>query len=98
METVAANLAEADASPASSHVTESASDVLDVLVNSAGVGIGATASEHEAKYVDLQLGVNVRAIILLYREAIELLRAAGSEHGNALGARLTHGAPPKAAR
>ena len=40
--------------------------------------------DHQAKHVDLQLGVNVRAIILLYREAIEMLRAAGAEHGNAL--------------
>ena len=34
--------------------------------------------------MDLQLGVNLRAIILFYREAIEMLRAAGAEHGNAL--------------
>jgi NAD(P)-dependent dehydrogenase (short-subunit alcohol dehydrogenase family) len=57
---------------------------LDVLVNNAGVGIGAAASEHETKFVDLQLGVNLRAIILFYRECAELLRAAGAEHRNAL--------------
>jgi short-subunit dehydrogenase len=57
---------------------------LDVLVNNAGVGIGASASEHQTKYVDLQLGVNLRAIVLFYRECAELLRAAGAEHGNAL--------------
>ena len=57
---------------------------LDVLVNNAGVGIGAAATDHQAKHVDLQLGVNVRAIVLLYRESIEMLRAAGGEHGNAL--------------
>jgi len=57
---------------------------LDVLVNNAGVGIGATATDHRTKHVDLQLDVNVRAIILFYREAIELLRAAGAEHGGAL--------------
>src|SRR6516164_2606170 len=28
---------------------------LDVLVNNAGVGIGAAAGEHQTKYVDLQL-------------------------------------------
>jgi short-subunit dehydrogenase len=57
---------------------------LDVLVNNAGIGIGATATDHQAKHVDLQLGVNVRAVILLYRESIEMLRAAGAEHGGAL--------------
>jgi short-subunit dehydrogenase len=57
---------------------------LDVLVNSAGVGIGAAADEHQAKYVDIQLGVNLRSIILFYRESLEMLRAAGAEHRNAL--------------
>ncbi len=57
---------------------------LDVLVNNAGVGIGAAAGEHQTKYVDMQLGVNLRAIILFYRECLELLRAAGAEHHNAL--------------
>jgi short-subunit dehydrogenase len=57
---------------------------LDVLVNNAGVGIGAAAHEHQTKYVDMQLDVNLRAIVLFYRECIELLRAAGAEHGNAL--------------
>ncbi len=57
---------------------------LDVLVNNAGVGIGAPAGEQQTKYVDLQLGVNLRAIVLFYRECAEMLRAAGAEHRNAL--------------
>jgi NAD(P)-dependent dehydrogenase (short-subunit alcohol dehydrogenase family) len=57
---------------------------LDVLVNSAGVGIGAKADEHVTKYIDMQLAVNLRAIVLFYRECAELLRAAGAEHRNAL--------------
>jgi NAD(P)-dependent dehydrogenase (short-subunit alcohol dehydrogenase family) len=57
---------------------------LDVLVNNAGVGIGAQAGEHKTKYVDLQLDVNLRAIVLFYRECAELLRAAGAEHRSAL--------------
>ena len=57
---------------------------LDVLVNNAGVGIGAQASEHQTKYVDLQLAVNLRAIVILYRECTEMLKAAGGEHRNAL--------------
>jgi short-subunit dehydrogenase len=57
---------------------------LDVLVNNAGVGIGAQAGEQQTKFVDLQLGVNLRAIILFYRECLDMLRAAGAEHKNAL--------------
>jgi len=57
---------------------------LDVLVNNAGIGIGAGAGEHQTKYVDLQLDVNLRAIVLFYRECAEMLRAAGAEHRNAL--------------
>jgi NAD(P)-dependent dehydrogenase (short-subunit alcohol dehydrogenase family) len=57
---------------------------LDVLVNNAGVGVGAAVADIEAKRVDLQLGVNLRSLILFYRECAELLRAAGGEHGRAL--------------
>mgnify|MGYP001221665068 CR=1 FL=1 len=57
---------------------------LDVLVNNAGLGIGAAAAEQQTKHVDLQLGVNLRAIILFYRECTELLQAAGREHRQAL--------------
>lgn len=57
---------------------------LDVLVNNAGVGIGAQAGEQQTKRVDLQLDVNLRAIILFYRECVDMLRKAGSEHRSAL--------------
>jgi NAD(P)-dependent dehydrogenase (short-subunit alcohol dehydrogenase family) len=57
---------------------------LDVLVNNAGVGIGAAAGEQQSKYVDLQLDVNLRAIILFYRECLNMLRTAGGEHRQAL--------------
>jgi short-subunit dehydrogenase len=57
---------------------------LDVLVNNAGVGIGAAAAEQVTKFVDLQIGVNLRAIVLLYRDCLEMLRAAGAEHHNAV--------------
>jgi len=36
------------------------------------------------KFVDMQLAVNLRAIVLFYRECADLLRAAGAEHRNAL--------------
>jgi short-subunit dehydrogenase len=57
---------------------------LDVLVNNAGLGVAATAGEHQTKLVDLQLAVNVRAMILFYRECLQMLRAAGAEHRNAI--------------
>lgn len=57
---------------------------LDVLVNNAGVGIGAPAGEQQTKFVDIQLGVNLRAIVLFYRECLDMLKAAGGEHRSAL--------------
>jgi len=62
---------------------------LDVLVNSAGVGIGAAVGDIQTKRVDTQLDVNLRAVILFYRECAELLRAAGAEHRNALVVNLS---------
>jgi len=57
---------------------------LDVLVNNAGVGIGAAVGEIQTKFLDMQLSVNLRQIVLFYREALEMLKAAGAEHSNAL--------------
>ncbi len=57
---------------------------LDVLVNNAAVGIGAAVGETETKKLDMQLDVNLRAIVLFYRECVEMLRSAGAEHRNAL--------------
>jgi NAD(P)-dependent dehydrogenase (short-subunit alcohol dehydrogenase family) len=57
---------------------------LDVLVNNAGVGVGAPVADAVTKRVDLQLDVNLRALILAYRECVDLLRAAGAQHRNAL--------------
>src|ERR1700753_834928 len=54
---------------------------LDVLVNNAGVGIGAAADEHQTKFVSMMLELNVRAVILFYREAIPLLKAAAAQTG-----------------
>jgi short-subunit dehydrogenase len=84
VETIAANLADSDAAAEVVGRHRDRFGRLDVLVNNAGVGIGATAGEHQTKHVDLQIDVNLRAIILFYRESIELLRAAGAEHHNAL--------------
>ena len=47
---------------------------LDMLVNSAGVGIGGTVDTLPAKHFDLQLGVNLRGLFLVTQAAIPLLR------------------------
>ena len=47
---------------------------LDVLVNSAGLGIAGTVESLQTKHVDLQLGVNLRGLLLVSREAIPLLK------------------------
>ncbi len=57
---------------------------LDALVNNAGVGIGAPMEEIQTKYLDMQLGVNLRALVIGTREGLPLLREAGAEHGKAL--------------
>ena len=57
---------------------------LDVLVNNAGVGVGANVGEIQTKRLDMQLDINLRSIILFYRECLPMLQAAGAEHRNAL--------------
>jgi NAD(P)-dependent dehydrogenase (short-subunit alcohol dehydrogenase family) len=47
---------------------------LDILVNSAGIGIGGTVENLPAKHFDLQMGVNVRGLFLVTQAAIPLLR------------------------
>jgi NAD(P)-dependent dehydrogenase (short-subunit alcohol dehydrogenase family) len=47
---------------------------MDVLVNSAGIGIAGTVESLQTKHIDLQLGVNLRGLLLVSREAIPLLR------------------------
>jgi NAD(P)-dependent dehydrogenase (short-subunit alcohol dehydrogenase family) len=57
---------------------------LDVLVNNAGVGFAAPAGEIQTKRLDMQLDINLRSIVLFYRECLDLLEAAGAEHRGAL--------------
>jgi NAD(P)-dependent dehydrogenase (short-subunit alcohol dehydrogenase family) len=84
VEHIAANMADEDAIRAVVDAHRQRFGRLDVLVNNAGVGIGAAAGEQQTKYVDLQLDVNLRAIVLFYRECVGMLREAGAEHRNAL--------------
>ena len=57
---------------------------LDVLVNNAGIGIGAPVADTPTKKLDIQLDVNLRAVYITARECIPLLKEAGAEHGKAL--------------
>lgn len=57
---------------------------LDVLANNAGVGLGEAIHEITEKKADIQLDVNLRSLILMTRECLPMLRAAGAEHGKAL--------------
>jgi len=84
VEEVAGNMADEDAVKAVVAAHEARHGRLDVLVNNAGVGVGAAVADIATKGVDLQLGVNLRSVVLFYRECAGLLRAAGAEHGNAL--------------
>ena len=57
---------------------------LDCLVNNAGIGIGQPIHEIQTKHFDLQIAVNFRALAVATRESVEMLKAAGEEHGKAL--------------
>jgi NAD(P)-dependent dehydrogenase (short-subunit alcohol dehydrogenase family) len=47
---------------------------LDMLVNSAGIGIGGRIEDLPGKHLDLQLGINLRGLFLVTQAAIPLLR------------------------
>jgi NAD(P)-dependent dehydrogenase (short-subunit alcohol dehydrogenase family) len=57
---------------------------LDVLVNNAGIGFAAFVGDIQTKWLDMQLAINLRSIVLFYRECLPMLKAAGEEHHNAL--------------
>ncbi len=57
---------------------------LDVLVNNAGVGVGAPVGEIQTKHIDMQLAINLRQIFIFYRECVPMLREAAAQHKNAL--------------
>ena len=49
---------------------------LDVLVNSAGIGIAGRVGDAKTKHIDLQLDVNLRGTLLVTRDALPMLREA----------------------
>ena len=72
---IAANLADADecARVVAEHAERYGG--MDVLVNSAGIGIGGPFGDQPTKAFSLQLDVNLRATLVVTREALPLLRA-----------------------
>ena len=76
-EAVAANLADPDECVRAVAAHAERFGGMDVLVNSAGIGIGGSFGDQTTKAIDLQLGVNLRAALVVTREALPLLRASG---------------------
>jgi short-subunit dehydrogenase len=72
---VAADLREAEACERAVAAHVAAHGGLDVLVNSAGVGVAGALDEQEVRSIDLQLDVNLRALLLVTRAALPHLRA-----------------------
>jgi NAD(P)-dependent dehydrogenase (short-subunit alcohol dehydrogenase family) len=84
LQSVAANLADEDEIKKVVDAHRERYGRLDVLVNNAGVGVGALVGEILTKRMDMQLDINLRSIVLFYRECLPMLKAAGAEHRNAL--------------
>lgn len=55
-----------------------------VLVNNAGVAVAGPVTDASADTIDAPLGLNVRALVLAYREAAPLLTKAAAENGRAI--------------
>jgi NAD(P)-dependent dehydrogenase (short-subunit alcohol dehydrogenase family) len=84
VDSVPANMAEEDDIKAIAESHKERFGRLDVLMNNAGVGIGGAIEDAETKKLDMQLDVNLRAVYLMSRETIPLLKEAGKEHSRAL--------------
>jgi NAD(P)-dependent dehydrogenase (short-subunit alcohol dehydrogenase family) len=54
---------------------------LDLLMNNAGLGIGGLIEEAQTKKLDMQIGVNLRAVYLVTRDAIPLLKETAKNGG-----------------
>jgi NAD(P)-dependent dehydrogenase (short-subunit alcohol dehydrogenase family) len=73
-EAVAANLADPDECVRVVATHADRFGGMDVLVNSAGIGIGGVIGDQATKAIGLQLDVNLRATLVVTREALPLLR------------------------
>jgi NAD(P)-dependent dehydrogenase (short-subunit alcohol dehydrogenase family) len=72
---VAANLGDADECVRVVAAHAERHGGMDVLVNSAGIGIGGSFADQDTKRIALQLDVNLRATLIVTRESLPLLRA-----------------------
>ncbi len=70
---------------------------LDVLVNSAGIGIGGRLEQLSAKHWDVQQSVNLRGAFLMTRAALPLLKASRGHVINLASIAGTEAAPGLAA-
>ncbi len=84
VQSVAANLSDEDEIKKVVEAHRERYGRLDVLVNNAGVGVGAPVAEMQTKRIDMQMDINLRSIFLFYRECIGMLREAAGEHKSAL--------------
>src|SRR4051812_34412836 len=84
VEPIPANMAEEDQVVAIFAAHRQKYGRLDALVNNAGVGIGAPLEQIQTQHQDMQLAVNLRALILATGEGLPMLREVGAEHGKAL--------------
>jgi NAD(P)-dependent dehydrogenase (short-subunit alcohol dehydrogenase family) len=84
VEAVPANMAQEDDIKAVAERHRERFGRCDVLVNNAGIGIGGAIAEAQTKKLDLQLDVNLRAVYLMTRECLPMLKEAGAEHRKAL--------------
>jgi NAD(P)-dependent dehydrogenase (short-subunit alcohol dehydrogenase family) len=84
VQAVAANVSEEEAIQSVVAAHTERYERLDVLVNNAGVGFGAQVGDVQTKHLDMQLSINLRSIVLFYRECVPLLASAAAEHKNAL--------------
>jgi short-subunit dehydrogenase len=72
---VSANLADADECVRVVAVHTERYGGMNVLVNCAGLGIGGSFADQDTKRIGLQLDVNLRATMIVTREALPHLRA-----------------------
>jgi NAD(P)-dependent dehydrogenase (short-subunit alcohol dehydrogenase family) len=78
---VAANVADEDDIKRAVAAHEERFGRMDLLMNNAGVGIGGPIADAETKKLDMQIDVNLRAVYLVTRESIPMLKAAGANGG-----------------
>jgi NAD(P)-dependent dehydrogenase (short-subunit alcohol dehydrogenase family) len=83
VETFVADLSEPNGAEALVEAHRARFGRLDVLINNAGTGFGQPLAEISTRRLDLQLDLNLRAAILCYREASEMLLSAAAEHSQA---------------